>query len=388
VELKYEFSENEFIDLCAKNLDHKSTTIFEALYETLKFFLNTPSSVAITDIKHHYNTEFYDPHLSLQEYIDNGEIKLFYIQFDISSTKDTDLYISNVELPSFIKLDDFRYGGGVTTKWKIKNTEMKTKNKSSINLLTVIFKKDFLTKLYSKVSQLDDLLPSKLGVWEWRQTFYNRITGQVYFCTCFSKALQKDKVNISTSHPHLKKALKLKSFKRDICHICTNTNSDLNYCSNMYGSTFKNRYGAYITKLKIQDGIEEKDAENRIRELKGVAKIGERWINETLLFNYINLLFPEYTVQREATPSWLNRQRFDIYIPELNLAVEYQGQQHYKAIKLFGGEEGLKKTKERDKEKIRLSKENNVEIVFFTFKDNLSEKLVQNRLKSYLKQMD
>lgn len=39
----------------------------------------------------------------------------------------------------------------------------------------------------------------------------------------------------------------------------------------------------------------------------------------------------------------------DIFIPELNLAVEYQGAQHFKAVPLFGGDEGLKKAKERDK---------------------------------------
>ena len=154
----------------------------------------------------------------------------------------------------------------------------------------------------------------------------------------------------------------------------------------MYGSAFKAKYGAYIAKHSLQEGISERDAENYIRGLKGVARIGEKWVNETLLFNYINLLFPQYTVQREASPSWLNRQRFDIYIPELNLEMEYQGQQHYVAVDLFGGEEGLKRTKQRDKEKLQLSKANDVDIIYFSYKENITEKLVQNRLKSYLKE--
>ncbi|MEQ1071025.1 hypothetical protein [Acinetobacter lwoffii] len=141
-----------------------------------------------------------------------------------------------------------------------------------------------------------------------------------------------------------------------------------------------------LSRITIQEGISERESENHIRELKGVARIGERWVNETLLFNYINLLFPQYTVQREASPSWLSRQRFDVYIPELNLAIEYQGQQHYLAVDLFGGEEGLKRTKQRDKEKLQLSKANGVEIIYFSYKDNLTEKLVQNRLKNYLKE--
>ncbi len=154
----------------------------------------------------------------------------------------------------------------------------------------------------------------------------------------------------------------------------------------MYGSAFKARYGAYIAKQAIQESINEREAENQIRDIKGVARIGERWVNETLLFNYINVLFPQFTVQREASPSWLNRKRFDVYLPELNLAIEYQGKQHYVAVGLFGGEEGLEKTKQRDKEKFQLSKINGVDIIYFSYKDNLSEKLVINRLKNYLKE--
>lgn len=206
------------------------------------------------------------------------------------------------------------------------------------------------------------------------------------FCSCFKDAIAKERVGLVMKHVHLKYALEHHSFKDSICHICTNTNSDLMYCHKMYGSAFKARYGAYITKHALQEGVNERDAENYIRELRGIAKIGERWVSETLLFNYINLLFPQFTVQREASPSWLNKQRFDVYIPELNLAIEYQGQQHYIAVDLFGGEEGLKRTKQRDKVKLQLSKINGVDIVYFSYKENLTEKLVQNRLKNYLKE--
>ena len=233
-----------------------------------------------------------------------------------------------------------------------------------------------------------ELLPSKLGVWEWRQTFYNKITGESFFCSCFKNALAKKRDHFTISHSHIKNALVHNSFKDSICHICTKSNSDLMYCHTMYGSAFKVRYGAYIAKQAIQEDIDERDAENQIRDLKGVARIGEKWVNETLLFNYINVLFPQFTVQREASPSWLNRQRFDVYLPELNLAIEYQGKQHYVAVELFGGEEGLKKTKQRDKEKLQLSKINGVDIIYFSYKENLTEKLVQNRLKKYLKEYE
>ncbi len=385
MELRYEFSEEDFFELCLNNLKRKKTTVFEDLYETFCHFLSIPDSVLITNVKHRYQSEYYDEHLSLKEYIDKGKILLPYVEYELSSDKDTDLEVTDIKFPSFVKLNHLQYGLGVTQSYKIKNTKLKTKNKTSIRLLSVEIPLPLLNKLYSRITPPIELLPSQLGVWEWKQTFYNKMTGESFFCSCFKDAIAKEQLGLAIQHTHLKNALERNSFKESICHICTNTNADLMFCHKMYGSTFKARYGAYITKYAIQEGIAERDAENHIRDLKGVARIGERWVNETLLFNYISLLFPEFIIQREASPSWLNKQRFDVYIPELNLAIEYQGQQHYVAIDLFGGEEGLKRTKQRDKEKLRLSKINGVDVVYFNYKENLTEKLVQNRLMNYLK---
>lgn len=386
VELRYKFSENDFLTLCLKNLERNKTTVSEDLYEALSYFLSAPDSISIIDVKHKYKIEYYDDHLSLKEYIDKGLLTLPYVSFDLSSDKNTNLEVNDIILPPFVQLNKIEYGGGITKSYNIKNTKLKTKNKTSINLLSVEFPLSFLKKLYSRMSLPIYLSPSKLGVYEWRQTFYNKMSGESFFCSCFKDALSKNSDCLLIKHDHLKNALANMSFKESICHICTNTNSDLMFFNPMYGSAFKAKYGAYITKLAIQESIAERDAENQIRDLKGVARLGERWINETLLYNYINLIFPQFTVQREASPSWLNRQRFDIYIPDLNLAIEYQGKQHYMAVDLFGGEEGLEKTKQRDKEKLHLSKINGVDIVYFSYKDNLTEKLVNNRLNNYLKE--
>lgn len=386
--LRYKFSEDDFIALCLKNLERDKTSVFEDIHDALIHFFSVPESFVINSFKHKYSYEYYDAHLSLKDYMDQGKLQLPYLEFELSVDKDTDLEITEVFVPDFVHLNDFQYGGGVTQKYKIKNTKLKTKSKCAIRLLTVEIPLALLTKLYSRMTPPELLLPSRLGVWEWRQTFYNKKTGESFFCSCFKAALDKHRTFQAITHDHVKRALEFKSFKDSICHICTNTNSDLMYCHKMYGSAFKARYGAYIAKHALQEDISEREAENYIRELKGVAKIGERWVNETLLFNYISLLFPDHTILREASPSWLNRQRFDVYIPELNLAIEYQGQQHYVAVDLFGGVEGLKRTKERDKEKLQLSKANGVEVIYFSYKENLSEKLVQNRLKKYLTELE
>jgi hypothetical protein len=36
--------------------------------------------------------------------------------------------------------------------------------------------------------------------------------------------------------------------------------------------------------------------------------------------------------------SWIENLRLDIYFPKYNIAVEYNGQQHYYPVEFFGGE--------------------------------------------------
>ena len=229
------------------------------------------------------------------------------------------------------------------------------------------------------------LRPSGLGVSEWRQTFYNKITGEAYFWRCFERALRKSGfVAYHADHVHIKRAIGNNAFKDGICHLCTNANSDLLYCHPMYGSIFKMRYGPYIEKTRIENDISEREAENIVREKKGVPKIGEKWISETLLFNYIAVFLSGFVVEREASPSWLGKQRLDMYIPDIGLAIEYQGEQHFHAVPLFGGEEGLRRTKERDKEKLLKCKEHNVTLIYFSYTDDLSEEAVAAMLGKYL----
>ena len=61
----------------------------------------------------------------------------------------------------------------------------------------------------------------------------------------------------------------------------------------------------------------------------------------------------------EYSPDFLERQRFDIYFPEYNIAVEYNGEQHYFPKDFFGGQSGFENILERDERKRNKCKENN-----------------------------
>lgn len=107
-----------------------------------------------------------------------------------------------------------------------------------------------------------------------------------------------------------------------------------------------------------------KKAEDLYREKIGMPKVGEGWISETELFYKISEYFKEYEVIQHASPNWLGRQHLDIYLPKLNIGIEYQGTQHYEPIEFFGGKEAFKKTVERDERKKELCAENDCVLIY------------------------
>lgn len=100
------------------------------------------------------------------------------------------------------------------------------------------------------------------------------------------------------------------------------------------------------------------DSENEIRINMGLPKIGEGWITETKLFNLIKETFTTCIVLHHGRPKWLEKQHLDVYLPEYNIAVEYQGKQHYQAVEFFGGEDAFLKNQKRDIKKRELCIEN------------------------------
>ena len=62
-----------------------------------------------------------------------------------------------------------------------------------------------------------------------------------------------------------------------------------------------------------------------------------------------------------------NNKSYDIFIPKYKIAIEYQGKQHFKPVKVFGGVENYINTTNRDKEKYTESMENNIDLIYFTF---------------------
>lgn len=84
------------------------------------------------------------------------------------------------------------------------------------------------------------------------------------------------------------------------------------------------------------------------------------------LYNTLCRIFPNeeilYEVNDKVIP-WLEGQRFDIYFPKYNIAIEYNGPQHYMPIKQFGGDLGYKNTLIRDELKRDKCNKNGCELI-------------------------
>lgn len=85
-------------------------------------------------------------------------------------------------------------------------------------------------------------------------------------------------------------------------------------------------------------------------------------------------------------PDCLGGLELDFYLPEVKLGIECQGRQHYKPISFFGGEEGFKKTTERDCLKDELCKENNIKLIFFT-NENVQKERTYNNCKKIIEEI-
>jgi hypothetical protein len=91
---------------------------------------------------------------------------------------------------------------------------------------------------------------------------------------------------------------------------------------------------------------------------------GELEIRNYLIRNKINF---------KQNYSFLNcyykqRLRFDFFI-EPNICIEFDGEQHFKPVSIFGGKEEFEKNQIRDKEKNKYCKNNNINLIRISYKD-------------------
>ena len=168
--------------------------------------------------------------------------------------------------------------------------------------------------------------------------------------------------------------------------LCDYTDIDVNYhchtiqCYNKLVSVMKSTVGLNAPKWKeyrmaekainclkewIKTNLEEAKKEFNQSNFKS-----PKWVQEYKLFSYIKLWYDDSIFQYH--PEWLDRLYLDIFIPSINTAIEYQGQQHYEPIEYFGGEERFSENKERDTRKQILCKKNGITLIEWPYFQNIT----------------
>ena len=79
--------------------------------------------------------------------------------------------------------------------------------------------------------------------------------------------------------------------------------------------------------------------------------------------------------------------RFDFYLPDYHMVIEYQGKQHFEPVAYFGGEESFKQCCQRDIDKKMLSDKYGVGLVYINYNEEITEQLIKERVVEALKQL-
>lgn len=122
-------------------------------------------------------------------------------------------------------------------------------------------------------------------------------------------------------------------------------------------------------------------AEDAFRREIGVPPIGEGWVSEMTLLTLVRSLVPD--AMHQWRPGFLGQQSVDIYVPSINLAIEYQGKQHYEPVKLFGDEDGLRGIRERDDRKRQLLKSYGVRLFEWHYQTPITKEAVRSVLTEH-----
>lgn len=151
-------------------------------------------------------------------------------------------------------------------------------------------------------------------------------------------------------------------------------NSKLVWCNGLiefdYNTLIYNGKGKLFT-MKSDVGIISQLPDNHLNGFLPRKSTGETIIESIL--NKYSIFY-----EREKTfDGCINKKklRFDFYIPEKNICIEYNGIQHYQKVDRFGGEEKFNYQKHNDSIKSNFCKENNINLLIISHRDSIIDKI-------------
>ncbi len=140
------------------------------------------------------------------------------------------------------------------------------------------------------------------------------------------------------------------------------------------------------TKININcniHGIFKQTPHKHISQKQGCPKCMNKSKGELLIIEYLTVNNILYEYQKMFIDCKdINTLKFDFYIPSINTCIEYNGIQHYKSIKYFGGEYALLSNIKRDNIKKEYCNINDIKLIIFKY--NQTEEEVIGIIKNLL----
>lgn len=112
---------------------------------------------------------------------------------------------------------------------------------------------------------------------------------------------------------------------------------------------------------------------------KGIIITKYHNYNERQLFFLVKETYSDAIYQYKE--EWLGLLSLDIYIPSIKTAIEYQGGQHYKAVKFYGGRDELAKIQARDIRKKQLCSQHGIRLIEWKFDVSITKANLNKFLK-------
>jgi hypothetical protein len=111
-----------------------------------------------------------------------------------------------------------------------------------------------------------------------------------------------------------------------------------------------------------------------------------RWKSEQKAYAIVRSHYEDAKFQYQ--PDFLFGQRIDIFIPSLNIAIEYQGKQHYSPVDFFGGQDGQRRNAARDMRKLRRCRAHGIEIIYWDYDKPLDDEYFVNEIMAKFPKKD
>ena len=130
----------------------------------------------------------------------------------------------------------------------------------------------------------------------------------------------------------------------------------------------------------LKDKYDEYEAKyNKIKNKNSL--IDSKWKSEYTLYLLIKSYFSDAIYQYKFEE--LEQQTLDIFIPTLNIAFEYQGQQHYEPVDIFGGQENFDIQVKNDEKKKKICEDNNIILIEWSYLEKINKFILDEKLEKY-----